>query len=297
LFLADGDIQKFASVSLADGVGLLLVSRQPVVACLCASQADGGGGMGAAHSGLIAAGDGNIDLIVADLVAYRGSYSLAVFPFAVCNISPIEDHFLGIQRPGSAGGRTAHGDAGGVLARVGGERAVFQHRWTILARLYVADGDPTRRRTLPIAACSHRGGFAFPAVCQLGGGLDGHAAAACAALAALGSDGRAVCRILPLMRMHLQLYGLAVIHQANIIRGVIAGEILCNNPARIRRRSDIHIPLRKISSRSHADFRVRDQLPADRDLFAAGQADIVCDTASLVVALNNSIATNRHRSG
>ena len=91
-------------------------------------------------------------------------------------------------------------------------------------------------------------------------------------------------------------YGLAVIHQANIIRGVIAGEILCNNPARIRRRSDIHIPLRKISSRSHADFRVLDQLPADRDLFAAGQADIVCDTASLV-ALNNSIAADRHLSG
>ena len=55
----------------------------------CASQAGGGGGMEAAHSGLIAAGDGNIDLIVVDLFAYRGSYSLAVFPFAICNISPI----------------------------------------------------------------------------------------------------------------------------------------------------------------------------------------------------------------
>ena len=97
--------------------------------------------------------------------------------------------------------------------------------------------------------------------------------------------------------MHLQLYGLAVIHQANMVRGFIAGEILRGNPVRVRRRSDIHIPLRKISSRSHADVRVLAQLPADRDCFAAGQADIVCDTASLVVALNNSIATNRHRSG
>ena len=71
----------------------------------------------------------------------------------------------------------------------------------ILARLYVADGDPTRRRTLPIAACSHRGGFAFPAVDQLGGGRNGHAAAAGVALAALGGDGRAACRVRPAMLM------------------------------------------------------------------------------------------------
>ena len=103
-----------------------------------------------------------------------------------------------------AGGRLAQGDAGGVGTGIGGARAVFQFLWTIHARLYVADGDPTRRRTLPIAACSHRGGFAFPAVGQLGGGLDGHAAAVRAGasrVCAARSDGRAACRVRPAMLM------------------------------------------------------------------------------------------------
>ena len=105
---------------------------------------------------------------------------------------------------GHAGGGAAHGDAGGVLARVLGERAVFQCLWTIHAHLCVADGDPTRRRALPIAACSHRGGFAFPAVGQLGGGLDGHAAAVRAGasrVCAACGDGRAACRVRPAMLM------------------------------------------------------------------------------------------------
>ena len=193
-----------------------------------------------------------------------------------------------------AGGRAVQRDVGSVGSRVGGGGLKD------VVALFVGDGDLIHRQPLPIVFCQRRIfalTVAVGCVCRL---VDGHAAASGGRAAwsfACGSDGRAVCRILPLMRMHLQLYGLAVIQQANIIRGVIAGEILCNNPARIRRRSDIHIPLRKISSRSHADVRVLDQLPADRDLFAAGQADIVCDTASLVVALNNSIAADRHLSG
>ena len=100
-----------------------------------------------------------------------------------------------------AGGGIVQRDAGGVLARVGGERAVFQ-LLNILARLYVADGDSTRRRTLPIAACSHRGRFAFPAVGQLGGGRNGHAAAVRAGasrVCAACGDGRAACRVRPAM--------------------------------------------------------------------------------------------------
>ena len=96
--------------------------------------------------------------------------------------------------------------------------------------------------------------------------------------------------------MHLQLYGLAVIHQANMVRGVIAGEILRGNPARFRRRSDSNNPRRKTGFRGHADLRTLIHPSIDPDGTAFRQADIVCDTLGFVV-LNNGIATDRHCSG
>ena len=103
---------------------------------------------------------------------------------------------------------------------------------TIHARLYVADGDPTRRRTLPIAACSHRGGFAFPAVGQLGGGRNGHAAAAGVALAALGSDGRAACRVYPAMLMpgHGEWLAVALVAIAALDENVVLIALVCGQP-------------------------------------------------------------------
>ena len=126
----------------------------------------------------------------------------------------------------------AQHDAGGVLARVGGECAVFQYLLTIRARLYVADGDPTRRRTLPIAACSHRGRFAFPAVGQLGGGRNGHAAAAGVALAALGSDGRAACRVRPAMLMpgHGERLAVAIVAIAALDENVVLIALVYGQP-------------------------------------------------------------------
>ena len=91
-------------------------------------------------------------------------------------------------------------------------------------------------------------------------------------------------------------YGLAVIHQANMVRGVIAGEILRGNPARFRRRSDSNSPRRRTGFRGHADLRTRIHPSIDPDGTAYRQADIVCAITSLVI-LNNSIATDRHCSG
>ena len=125
----------------------------------------------------------------------------------------------------------------GVLARVGGERAVFQHLLTIRARLYVADGDPTRRRTLPIAACSHRGGFAFPAVGQLGGGRNGHAAAVsvgqiAALCRTLRGDGRAACRVRPAMLMlgHGERLAVAIVAVAALDVNVVLIALVYGQP-------------------------------------------------------------------
>lgn len=95
------------------------------------------------------------------------------------------------------------------------------------------------------------------------------------------------------MRMHLQLYGHAILRQANMVRGFIAGEILRGNPVRARRRSDSNSPRRKTGSRGHADLRTRIHLSIDLDGTAARQADIVCAITSFVI-LNNGIATDRH---
>ena len=81
-----------------------------------------------------------------------------------------------------------------------------------------------------------------------------------------------------------------------MVRGVIAGEILRGNPARVRRRSDSNSPRRKTGIRGHADLRTRIHLSIDLDGTASRQADIVCDTVGFVV-LNNGIATDRHCSG
>ena len=127
----------------------------------------------------------------------------------------------------------AHRDAGGVLARIGGERAGFQCLWTILAHLDVANGDITHRRTLPIVtACGHHGGLAATVVGQLGGGRNGHAAAAGGALAACCSDGRAACRVRPAMLMpgHGERLAVAIVAVAALDENVVLIALVYGQP-------------------------------------------------------------------
>ena len=148
-----------------------------------------------------------------------------------------------------AGGRIAHGDAGGIGARVGGDRVVFQFLWTIRAHLDVANGDITHRRTLPIAACGHHGGLAAAVVGQLVGGLDGHAAAVRAGasrVCAARGDGRAACRVRPAMlmpghgeRLAVALVAVVAPHMnavlvAAVFRQIADGERLAFRPGMLR---------------------------------------------------------------
>ena len=135
----------------------------------------------------------------------------------------------GILHAGGSGlpVRAFQRDAGGIGARVGEERAVFQYLLTIRAHLDVANGDITHRRTLPAVFCQ-RCFFALTVavgcVCRL---VDGHAAAAGGALAACGSDGRAACRVRPAMLVHRDLIPLLGDHVALIlhVRGEDVGVV------------------------------------------------------------------------
>ena len=290
------------------------VLGQLVIACLCAGQPGGGGGVCALLC-LVAVLDGDSDVIAAIQIARRGGDGLAVAVGAVFIVVPCERDraLLDRQRAGGkrdvviagglssrrdvevadihawgvvegigqlaaedalilaidkaavrhavadrrfavgdrgivcldgqvrfidgighAGGGTVHGDAGSIGARVGGECAVFQ-LLNILARLYVADGDPTRRRTLPIAACIHRGGFAFPAVGQLGGGRNGHAAsvrAGASRVCAACGDGRAACRVRPAMLMpgHGERLAVALVAIAALDENVVLIALVYGQP-------------------------------------------------------------------
>ena len=94
-----------------------------------------------------------------------------------------------------AGGHAAQGDAGGVGTRVGGGSLKGG------AVLCVGDGVLIHRQTLPAGFCQRRFFALTVAVGYVRRLVDGHAAAAGGALAALGSDGRAACRVRPAMLM------------------------------------------------------------------------------------------------
>ncbi len=130
---------------------------------------------------------------------------------------------------------------------------------TIRARLYVADGDPTRRQTLPIAACSHRGGFAFPAVGQLGGGLDGHAAAVsvgqiAALCRTLRGDGRTAGAVRPAMLMlgHGERLAVAIVAVAALDENVVLIALVYGQPGDRERLALLAVMRRSINI---AEFR------------------------------------------